>query len=154
MANPAAEFLEARDFLLAHRTDYEIAWRDFHWPKVDEFNWALDYFDVMAKGNGRTALWIVEESGPEVQLSFAEVSERSNRVANYLRGAGVGRGDRILIMLGNEVALWETLLAASKLGAVVIPAATLLAPEDLEDRLDRGAVRHVIVGAAHTGKFA
>ena len=110
MANPAAEFLAARDFLLAHRTDYETARRGFHWPKVDEFNWALDYIDVMAKGNERTALWIVEESGPEVRLSFAEVSERSNRVANYLRGAGVGRGDRILVMLGNEPALWETLL--------------------------------------------
>jgi acetyl-CoA synthetase len=152
MANPAAEFLAARDFLLAHRTDYETARRDFQWPKVDEFNWALDYFDLMAKGNERTALWIVEESGPEVRLSFAEVSERSNRVANYLRGAGVGRGDRILVMLGNEVALWETLLAAFKLGAVVIPATGLLGPEDLRDRLDRGSVGHVIAGETHADK--
>jgi len=150
----AQEFLNARDFLLRHRTDYEHAYRHFVWPKLDEFNWALDYFDVMAAGNARTALWVVDETGNETKLTFAEMSERSHRVAQFLRELGVRRGDRILVMLGNEVALWETLLAATKLGAVLIPAATLLAAEDLQDRLHRGGVRHVIAGAAHTGKFA
>ena len=150
----AAEFLQARDFLLSHRTDYEFAYRHFQWPKLNEFNWALDYFDAMAAGNTRPALWLVDESGAESQFSFAEMSQRSNRVAQFLRELGVRRGHRVLLMLGNEVALWDTLLAASKLGAVVIPAATLLGPEDLADRLDRGAVQQVIVGAAYTGKFA
>jgi len=150
----ADRFLAARDFLLAHRDDYETAYRDFRWPELDEFNWALDYFDAMAQGNGRTALWIVEESGEEIQLTFAELSQRSNRMANFLRGAGVRRGDRILIMLGNEAPLWETLLAAFKLGAVVIPAAGLLGPEDLRDRLGRGSVSHVIAAAAYADKFA
>jgi acetyl-CoA synthetase len=150
----AAEFLKARDFLLSHRTGYEFAYRHFEWPQLHEFNWALDYFDAMAAGNNKPALWVVDESGAEFRLSFAEMSQRSHRVAQFLRELGVRRGDRMLLMLGNEVALWDTLLAACKLGAVVIPAATLLAPEDLQDRLDRGAVRHVIVGAAHTGKFA
>jgi acetyl-CoA synthetase len=150
----AAEFLKARDFLLSRRTDYEFACRHFHWPTLDEFNWALDYFDAMAAGNTKPALWVVDESGVEARLSFAEMSQRSNRVAQFLRELGVRRGDHMLLMLGNEVALWETLLAACKLGAVVIPAAALLGPEDLEDRLDRGAVRHVMVSAAHTGKFA
>jgi acetyl-CoA synthetase len=150
----SAEFLQARDFLIRHRMDYEFACRNFQWPALDEFNWALDYFDVMAAGNTKPALWVVDESGLEFRLSFAEMSQRSNRVANYLRRLGVRRGGRILLMLSNEVALWDTLLAACKLGAVVIPAATLLAPEDLQDRLDRGAVRHVIVGGAHVHKFA
>jgi acetyl-CoA synthetase len=147
------KFLEARDFLLAHRTDYEFAYRHFNWPKLDEFNWALDYFDVMAAGNPHPALWVVDETGTEVRLSFAELSERSSRVAQFLRGLGVRRGDRIMLMLGNEVPLWETLLAAFKLGAVVIPAATMLETEDLRDRLNRGGVRHAIVGSGHTGKF-
>jgi len=150
----AAEFLQARDFLLSRRTDYEFAYRHFHWPAVDEFNWALDYFGVMAARQTKPALWVVDESGTEFKLSFAEMAHRSNRVAQFLQGLGVRRGHRMLLMLGNEAALWETLLAACKLGAVVIPAATQLGPEDLQDRLDRGAVRHVIVGAAHTGKFA
>lgn len=148
-----AEFLKARDFLLAHRTDYKTAYDGFRWPELTEFNWALDYFDTIAQNNDKPALWIVEEDGSEAKLSFAEMSARSNRVANWLRAQGVARGDRILIMLGNEVPLWETMLAAIKLGAVVIPATTLLTPDDLEDRLERGQVRHVVIGKAHTDKF-
>jgi acetyl-CoA synthetase len=147
-------FGEARDFLQAHRTDYETAYREFRWPKLDRFNWALDYFDALAQGNGNTALQLVDEAGGQTRLSFMELAERSNRVANYLRAAGARRGDHILVMLGNEPALWETLLGAFKLGAVVIPAANLLGPLDLRDRLERGAVRHVVAGAAHAGKFA
>jgi acetyl-CoA synthetase len=150
----AAEFLKARDFLFAHRADYATAYRDFRWPVLDRFNWALDYFDPMARGNGDTALWIVNEGGGEERLSFAEIAERSNRVANHLRGLGVGRGDRILLMLGNAVPLWEVMLAAMKLGAVVIPATTLLSRDDLVDRFDRGRARHVVTSAEHTAKFA
>ena len=147
------EFLAARDFLLQHRSDYATAYAGFKWPKLKEFNWALDYFDTLAKGNDNPALWIIEEDGSEAKLSFAEMSARSNRVANWLRKQGVKRGERILIMLGNEVPLWETMLAAIKLGAVVIPATTLLTPEDLVDRVERGQVKHVVIGKAHTDKF-
>lgn len=147
-------FLKARDFLLAHRTDYTTAYNGFQLPQLSEFNWALDHFDVMAKGNDKPALWIVEEDGTEHKISFAQMSARSNQVANWLKAQGVKRGDRILMMLGNEVPLWETMLGCIKLGAVLIPATTLLTPEDLRDRLDRGQVKHVIIGAAHTDKFA
>lgn len=147
------EFLKARDFLLANRTDYDAAYAGFQWPQLDEFNWALDYFDHMAQGNDKPALWVVGEDGSEQKLSFAEMSARSNRVANFLRDKGVVRGDRILLMLGNEVPLWETMLAAIKLGAVVIPATTLLALEDLEDRVERGNVKHIVAGHIHTDKF-
>jgi acetyl-CoA synthetase len=150
----AKEFLAARDFLFAHRTDYATAYRDFRWPVLDRFNWALDYFDPMAQGNDRLALWIVNEGGAEHKLTFAEIAERSNRVANHLRSLGVRRGDRVLLMLGNVVPLWESMLAAMKLGAVVIPATTLLTRDDLLDRFERGRVRHVIAGGDNTGKFA
>ncbi|MGD9616892.1 MAG: AMP-binding protein [Alphaproteobacteria bacterium] len=150
----AAEFITARDFLIACRADYERAYGEFQWPVLDRFNWALDYFDPMAYRNNGTALWIVNEGGGEQKLSFAEIAERSNRVANYLRALGVRRGDRILLMLGNVVPLWESMLAAIKLGAVVIPATTLLTRDDLIDRFERGRARHVITGADNTAKFA
>ncbi|MFL9654978.1 isobutyrate:CoA ligase IbuL [Streptomyces sp. PB17] len=146
-------FRSARDFLLEHREDYTAAYEGFRWPRPDAFNWALDWFDVIADGNGRTALHIVEEDGREVRVSFAEMSARSNRVANRLREWGVGPEDRILVMLGNQAELWETALAAMKLRAVVIPATTLLGPADLRDRVDRGRVKHVIARAEDTGKF-
>ncbi|MFJ8358140.1 AMP-binding protein [Streptomyces sp. NPDC093984] len=147
-------FRTARDFLLAHREDYATAYEGFRWPRPAYFNWALDWFDVIADGNDRTALHIVEEDGSEERLTFAEMSERSNRVAGRLRERGVRAEDRILVMLGNQTELWETALAAMKLRAVVIPATPLLGPADLRDRVDRGRVRHVIVRAEDTDKFA
>jgi len=153
MNNNSQPFLAARDFLLAHRTDYATAVRDFRWPQLSEFNWALDYFDAMAQDNQANALWIVEEDGSEQRYSFQQLALRSNQVANHLRALGVRRGERILLMLGNDIALWETMLAAFKLGAVVIPATALLTPDDLSDRIDRGRVSHLVVGSAHVDKF-
>lgn len=146
-------FRAARDFLLQHREDYETAYEGFAWPRPDRFNWALEWFDVIAAGNDRTALHIVEEDGTETKLSFAEMSARSNRAANWLRAQGVRAGDRIIVMLGNQAELWETALAAMKLRAVVIPATPLLGPADLRDRVERGRARHVIVRAEDTAKF-
>jgi acetyl-CoA synthetase len=153
-ASNAAPFLAARDFLLRHREDYATAYRDFRWPKLDRFNWALDYFDVMARDNGQVALWLVDEGAGESKLTFAELSARSHRVANAFRRLGVQRGDRVLLMLGNVVALWESMLAAMKLGAVVVPATTLLTRNDLADRFTRGHVKHVIASADAAVKFA
>ena len=145
-------FLDARDFLLRHREDYETAYRDFRWPRLDAFNWALDWFDVNARGNERVALHVVDDDGGEERVTFAEMSARSNAVANFLREHGVRRGDAILIILGNVVPLWEITLAAMKLGAVVSPATAMLTTEDLQDRVDRGRVRHVIADAGVDGE--
>ncbi|WP_405845762.1 AMP-binding protein [Streptomyces sp. NBC_01518] len=153
MTTASESFRSARDFLLAHRTDYATAYEGFSWPRPEHFNWALDWFDVVAAGNDRTALRLVEEDGTEAALSFAEMSERSNRVANWLRAQGVRAEDRILVMLGNQTELWETALAAMKLGAVVIPATPLLGPADLRDRVERGRVRQVIVRSGDVDKF-
>ncbi|WP_328505762.1 AMP-binding protein [Streptomyces sp. NBC_00391] len=147
------EFRAARDFLLAHRDDYATAYKGFTWPRPEYFNWALDWFDVIARGNDRTALHIVEQDGTETVLSFAEMSARSSQVANRLRDRGVRADDRILVMLGNQAELWETALAAMKLRAVVIPATPLLGPADLRDRVERGRVKHVIVRAEDAPKF-
>ncbi|KUN04667.1 AMP-dependent synthetase [Streptomyces yokosukanensis] len=154
MTTATETFRRARDFLLEHRADYATAYEGFTWPRPTHFNWALDWFDAIAAGNDRTALHIVEEGGAETRLSFAELAERSNRVANRLRARGVAAEDRVLVMLGNQAELWETALAAMKLRAVVIPATPLLGPADLRDRVARGRVRHVIARAEDTAKFA
>jgi acetyl-CoA synthetase len=143
-ASPTAAFRAARDLLLRHRDDYDAARREFAWPELDEFNWALDWFDVIAAEHpDRIALRILSEDD-DAQLTYGELAARSAQVANWLRGLGVGRGDRVLLMLGNVAPLWEVILAAMKLGAVIIPASTLLQPADLIDRIARGQVRHVV----------
>ncbi|GHC54426.1 AMP-binding protein [Streptomyces cinnamoneus] len=151
---PADVFRQARDFLLRHREDYAAAYEGFVWPRPTTFNWALDWFDAIARDNDRTALWIVEEDGTEARLTFDALRRRSDRVANWMRRHGVRAGDRIVVMLGNQTELWETALAAMKLRAVVIPATPLLGPADLADRVGRGRARHVLVRAEDTGKFA
>jgi acetyl-CoA synthetase len=147
------ELRALRDRLLEHRDDWATASASFAWPVLDEFNWALDWFDPHARGNQALGLLVVEADGSEQRLTFDDLARRSDQLANWLRDAGVARGDRIVLMLGNQVELWETMLAAIKLGAVVIPATTLLAASDLRDRIDRGNARHVIVRAADAGKF-
>jgi acetyl-CoA synthetase len=144
---------ELRDRLLEHREDYDAARAAFSWPRLGEFNWALDWFDPLARGNENTGLLVVEQDGSAQELSFDALARRSDQLANWLRAQGVARGDRIVLMLGNQIELWETMLAAMKLGAVVIPATTLLAEADLRDRIDRGNARHVVVRSADTGKF-
>jgi acetyl-CoA synthetase len=152
-------FQEARAFLLDHRTDYDKAVAGFRWPDPSPFNWALDWFDAELARNpessDRPALWIVDAgSNKETKLSFAVLSRRSNQVANFLRAQGLKRGDHLLLLLGNVVPLWETMLAAMKLGVVVIPATTLLTPDELRDRLDRGRARVVVASQDQVTKFA
>jgi acetyl-CoA synthetase len=151
-------FQDARAFLLKNRSDYDLAIKDFRWPDPVPFNWALDWFDAELARNAdskdRPALWIVDaQSGKETKLSFAALSQRSNQVANFLRAQGLQRGDHLLLLLGNVVPLWETMLAAIKLGVVVIPATTLLTPDELRDRLDRGRAKAVVASQDQVTKF-
>ncbi len=149
------KFRAARDFLLANRTDYDVAYRGFQWPKLDRFNWALDWFDSIAEGErcNQRALWVVFEDGAESKLSFRQLSNRSSQIANYYRELGIGRGDCVMVMLGNIPPLWETVLALIKLGAVILPATPLLSGGDLADRIQRGRVRHIVCATDCVPRF-
>ncbi len=148
-------FRHARDLLQQHRTDDESAVAEFRWPELEHFNFGLDWFDVLAAEQPDvSAVWIVDADGTEDRQTYGELSARSSQLASWLRSEGVDRGDRVLLVLGNVMPLWEVMLACIKLGAVVIPATTLLGPRDLADRVERGKVRHVVTASADTEKFA
>jgi acetyl-CoA synthetase len=149
------EFLAARDLLLNTRGDYVTAYREFQWPRPERFNWALDYFDgVLAQQRpDQDALRLIEDDGSQAGYSFSELSTRSSQLAGWLQSLGVTRGMRVLLVLGNQVELWESMLACIKLGAVIIPASTLLSSADLADRVDRGAVGAVISRSDLTAGF-
>jgi len=150
-----AAYRAVRDIMMQHRSDYDAAAAAFHWPDVgDRFNWALDWFDPVGVGNSRTALRIIGEDGTDRSYSFADMAARSDRLAASLDAGGVAPGDRVMVMLGNQVELWESMLAIMKLGAVIMPATTALGPIDLADRIGRGSVRHVIANADQANKFA
>jgi acetyl-CoA synthetase len=155
-SHPATTRLrEARDELVKLRTSYDEAVATFTWPDVGPtFNFGHDWFDAFARGNDRPGLVIVEESGERSAYSFDELAARSDRVAAYLRDHGVGRGMSVIVMLGNQVELWESMLAIIKLGAVVMPTTTAVGAADLVDRVARGQARAVICNAADAAKFA
>lgn len=150
MPNSAKPFVEARDMLLRLRTDYDAAMREFRWPVMDRFNWALDYFGHLPPEP--LALWCIGTI--EERLSFGELQARSNQVANHLRQLGVRRGDRVMLLLPNVRQLWEAMLALIKLGAVFSPSPTLLTEAEIKDRFECGRMRHAIIDASLVGRLA
>jgi acetyl-CoA synthetase len=150
----AEAYRASRDQLLALRGRHETAVAEFRWPELGgRFNWAVDWFDAVARGNDRPALVLVAEDGTTTRRSFDEMARRSDQLAAWLAGRGVRRGDPVLLMLGNQVELWESMLAVMKLGAVIVPTTTAVGPADLVDRITRGGARHVVCNAADVGKF-
>jgi len=148
-------YRRARDLLLTHREDPARAAAEFAWPTIEgPFNWACDWFDVLARGNEGTALHLVEDDGSQARYTFDTMARRSDQVARLLARHGVRRGDRVLLMLGNQVELWESMLAVMKLGAVILPTTTAIGPADLADRFARGGARFAVANAADTATFA
>lgn len=155
-ASAATEaYRRSRDELLAVREDYRRAVEEFRWPELPgTFNWAVDWFDAVARDRPDTpALIVIEEDGRRASLTYAELRHRSDQVARRLADAGIGRGDRVMLMLGNQIELWESMLAIMKLGAVIMPTTTALGPTDLAERLTRTGARHVIVDTSSQAKF-
>lgn len=150
------DVLAARDLLVRHRTDLATARAEFSWPAPETFNFVSDWFDGLAETQGdATALWIVDGTGATVdRLTFTELAHRSHEAAAFLQEQGIGRGDRVIVMLGNQVELWEIMLGAIRLGAVLIPSTPQLAPDDLKDRVERGRAALIVTNAADTPKFA
>jgi len=151
--DPTRVFRDARDLLLAHREDLEAARREFHWPELERFNWATDWFDRIAgEQPAKTALWLAQVGADgdlgHVKVSYADMARRSREVAGWLWRAGVRPGDRVLLVLGNVAPLWELILACTRMGAVMIPATTLLSSADVADRVERGGVRVAVAAVA------
>ena len=154
MTTVTETYREARDHLLALSGKHEQAVAEFRWPDLGEqFNWAIDWFDAVARGNGRDALVIVEETGETTRVSYDTMSRRSDQVAAWLAGHGVRKGDAVVVMLGNQVELWETMLGLCKLGAVIMPTTTAVGPAELVDRMARGAATHVVCNPDDAEKF-
>ncbi|GEB95326.1 AMP-binding protein [Microbacterium lacticum] len=145
----------ARDLLFAHADDYDGAVAAFAWPELDEFNFALEWFDVVAREQpDRAAVTIIDADLGARSWTYGELSRRSDQVAVWLSERGLRRGDRVVVMLGNQIELWETMLALTKLGAVAIPTTTLLSADDLAYRVTHSGARAMIAPAEATDRAA
>lgn len=145
----------ARDFLLANQYHYQRALHEFAWPHFDEFNWAIEWFDVVAGEHpDRPAVKIVDASLQARSWTYGELAARSDQVANWLTDQGVRRGDAMIVMLNNTIELWEVLLGLMKVGAVAIPTSTLLSPEDLAWRIETADAGFAIAPTTLASRFA
>ena len=156
MTTVTEQFQAARDLLVSYQTDYEAARSNFEWPRFEHFNFALDWFDHLATAEDskdREALVICETDGSSTRRTFAEMSARSAQLANWLEAQGVQRGDRVMLMLNNQVELWECMLACIKAGFVLNPATAMLGAADLQDRTDRANISWVVANAEDAVKF-
>ena len=156
-ASPTEVFRAARDLLVECQTDYERARAEFEWPRFEHFNFGFDWFDRLAQDPARQdvpALIIAEDDGRSTERTFAELSAASNRAANWLAEQGLRRGDRLILMLNNQVELWEFMLACIKLRVVMVPTTTQMTSADLEDRVSRADAAWAVAGAEDLAKFA
>jgi fatty-acyl-CoA synthase len=101
------------------------------------------------------------KSGPQTALiagdrtlTYAELSERTDRLANALRRRGVARGDRVAYLGENDPAFVETFFAAGLLGAIFIPLNTRLAAPELQFQLQDSGARLLVHGAPLEGLAA
>lgn len=153
-AGATAAYRAARDQLLALRGEHDRAVGEFAWPDLGpRFCWAHDWFDAFARGNDAPGLVVLEADGSTVRRSFGQLVDDSDRLAGWFADRGVRRGDPVVVMLGNQVELWQVMLAVMKLGAVILPTATAVTTRDLVDRISRTGARHVVAAAADVARF-
>ena len=134
-------------------TDYEAARRDFRLEVPEHFNFGFDVIDRWAEDHTKLALISVSPDGLQAEKhTFWELKVGSNRFANLLRGLGVGKGDRVLIMLPRIPQWYVAILGMIKLGVVAMPATTLCTPRDIEYRVNQAEATAVITDAENATK--
>ncbi len=111
----------------------------------EDFNFAYDVVDEIARNEPeKTALIWCDENGGEKKLSFREISELSNRAANYFLHQGIHKGDKVLMMLKRHYEYWYLHMALHKIGAVSVPATYMLQAHDIQYRIQTAKIRAVI----------
>ncbi len=117
---------------------------DFH-PE-DNYNFGYDVVDAIAKKTPeKTAMvWLDKEKNERI-FSFREISEMSNRTANFLRSQGIGKGDAVMVVLKRRYQFWFTMVALHKLGAIAVPASHQLTAHDYEYRFDTAKIKAMIM---------
>ncbi|HIW45512.1 MAG TPA: AMP-binding protein [Candidatus Yaniella excrementigallinarum] len=151
--NVSEQYRAARDRLMA--LDLNEAVEQFSWPHLENFNFGLDWFDVIAKNPDRSdqpALIVTGDAGTQI-LTFAQLSARSTQVAGWLQSLGVTRGDKFMMMLDNEVELWEAMLASIKIGAVILPTTVMLDAKALASRIQRANVDWILTNPQNIYKI-
>ncbi len=115
----------------------------------EDYNFAYDVVDDIAEHDPlrRAMIWCNPE-GEEHIFTFADMKRWSDKTANFLKEAGIGAGDKVLVILRRHYQFWFTALALAKLGAVMVPATFMLKEHDMVYRLNGASIKAVIATSA------
>jgi len=139
---------------LPHATDYDTLTRQFRWKVPTQFNIGVSACDRWAADDpARLAILHVHADGRNAEVSYGQLREMSNRLANVLRAHGVARGDRVGIMLPQSPEVAAAHIAIYKLGAVSLPIAGLFGPDALSYRLQNSGARALLTDAQGLAKL-
>ncbi len=117
-----------------------------HYP--EHFNFGYDVVDAIAEEtpDKRALVWCNTENEEHV-FSFSDIRINSNKMANVFKAAGIGRGDRVMLVLKRHYEYWFAAVALHKLGAVMIPATHMLTVQDLVYRINASEVKAIVCTA-------
>nr|WP_034602889.1 AMP-binding protein [Maridesulfovibrio frigidus] len=111
----------------------------------DNFNFAYDFVDVVgAEDPTRLAMIHIDPDGVRAEKDFEFFSKASSRLANALTKAGIGKDDRVMIILYRRIDWWVSMLACHKVGAVPVPSPNLLTVKDIEFRVNFAKIKSII----------
>lgn len=109
------------------------------------FNFAYDVVDRWAAEEpGKGALLWTNDRGEERQFTFRDIKEASDRTASFFSSIGIGKGDRVMLILKRRYHFWFAILALHKLGAVAIPATHLLTAQDIVYRCNAAKISAIV----------
>ena len=117
----------------------------------EKFNFAFDIIDELGrKKPEKLAMLHISEDGTERRFTFQDIKKESARAANYFKSLGIGRGDRVMLVLKRHYQFWFAILGLHKLGAVAIPATNQLLEKDFAYRFEAGKVKAILCTADGT----
>ena len=124
---------------------YDELREQFRINPPENFNYAFDVVDAIAQDSpDRRALVWCDDHGGERIFTFGELAKEVNKTANYLASIGVGKGDRVMMILRRRYEVYYFFLALHKLGAIVIPATNMLLAKDLVYRNNAAEVNLIV----------
>lgn len=134
------KFLKKTEF-----DSYEDFMENFAVKVPENFNFGYDIVDAWATEEpGCRALTWTNPAGEEHNYTFADMKEMSDRTASFLSSLGIGRGDRVMLMMKRRRQWWPTMVAITKLGATAVPATHLLTAADIEYRCNKAGIKAII----------
>lgn len=118
---------------------------NLHFVVPETFNFAYDVMDEWAKVTPeKLALLWTSERGEELRATYAEFKEQTDQAASYFLSLGIGRGDKVMLILKRHYQWWVSMMALCKIGAVAIPATHMLTAKDIVYRNQRASVKAII----------